>query len=372
MDILVKRQRAPSSSDSAPPARSGDSASSAATPSTARRRPRHPGRGRRILRWLGTGLLVVLAGIGLVATWNFFAGPPGVGHFRSAEGRSDYLSAYEDSMNRLPEPTDTHDLHTSHGTIRVYEWATDQNRGETPILLVPGRASGVPMWMDNLENLTEERRVLAFDALGDSGLSEQAVPFADFADQAGPVDDVVSALAPEGVHLMGHSFGGAVASAYAHQYPDRTVTLTLLDPVFTLANPSPEMLWWSVVASLPGLPGAWRETALERIGGAEIDSEEDRDEPMTRMITAATAHYQAALPQPSPLTEDELERLDMPVYVALASRDSLAGGPGAVERAESLPDSTVKVWPDTTHSLPMQAAGELEPELLMFFTDQDR
>ncbi|WMY78792.1 alpha/beta hydrolase [Citricoccus sp. I39-566] len=372
MDILSNHRSDSTDGDSVPPSRSAGSVSIATSSSTPRRRPQRPGRGRRLLRWLGTGLLVVLVGIGLVATWTFFAGPPGVGHFRSAEGRIDYLSAYQDSMDRLPEPTDTHDLRTSHGTIRVYEWATDLNRGETPILLVPGRASGVPMWMDNLENLAGERRVLAFDALGDSGLSEQAVPFEEFTDQAHPIDDVVSALAPEGVHLMGHSFGGAVASAYAHEYPERTATLTLLDPVFTLANPSPEMLWWSVVASLPGLPDAWRETALEWIGGAEIDSEEDRDEPMTRMITAATAHYQAAVPQPSPLTDDQLERLSMPVYVALASRDSLAGGQDAVERAESLTDSTVKVWPDTTHSLPMQAAGELEPELLRFFADQDR
>ncbi|MGO1884863.1 MAG: alpha/beta fold hydrolase [Citricoccus sp.] len=339
---------------------------------TARRRPRRPGRGRRVARWLGTGLFVILAGIGLVATWTFFAGPPGVGHFRSAEGRGEYLSAYRDSMDRLPEPTDTHDLRTSHGTIRVYEWTQEQNSGETPVLLIPGRASGVPMWADNLENFAGERRVLAFDALGDSGLTEQTVPFEDFADQAHPVNDVVSELAPEGVHVVGHSFGGAVAAAYAHQYPHRTVTLTLLDPVFTLGVPSPDMLWWAMVASLPGLPEVWRETALERVGGAEIDSVDVREDPVTRLVTAASAHYSAALPQPSPLTDVQLDRLSMPVYVALASRDSMAGGSAAVERAESLSGSTVKVWPDTTHSLPMQAAGELEPELLRFFTDQDR
>lgn len=315
---------------------------------------------------------MVFAAIGLVATWDFFAGPPGVGHFRSADGRGEYMSAYEDSMDQLPEPTDTHDIPTSHGSIRVYEWATDQNRGDTPILLIPGRATGAPMWVDNLENLVGERRVLAFDALGDSGRSQQTVPFDSFADQAHPIDEVVSELAPEGVHLMGHSFGGAVASAYAHQYPHRTVTLTLLDPAFTLGTPSPDMLWWAMVVSLPGLPEAWRETALERIGGAEINSEEVRGDPVTRLVTAASAHYQAALPQPSPLTDDQLDRLEMPVYVALASRDSMAGGPPALQRAESLAQSTVKIWPNTTHSLPMQAAGDLEEELLLFFEDHDR
>ncbi|WP_413542434.1 alpha/beta fold hydrolase [Citricoccus nitrophenolicus] len=330
------------------------------------------GRWRPRLLWLGRILVALFAVLGLVATWNFFAGPPGVGHFRSAEGRSDYLSAYEDSMERLPEPTDTHDVPTSHGTIRVYEWATPENRGDTPILLAPGRASGVPMWMDNLENLTEERRVLAFDALGDSGLSVQSAPFEDFADQAGPMDQVVQELAPDGVHLIGHSFGGAVASAYALRFPERTASLTLLEPAFTLAPPSAQMLWWASVVSLPGLPEAWRDTALERVGGADSEEAANSDEPMVRMVAAATEHYSAALPQPTPLADEQLERLTMPVYVAIAAEDSLAGGPAAVERAQSLPQATVRVWPETTHSLPMQAAGELEPVLLDFFTAHDR
>lgn len=67
------------------------------------------------------------------------------------------------------------------------------------------------------------------------------------------------------------------------------------------------------------------------------------------------------------MTDAELAQLTMPVYVAIASGDSLAGGAAASERAEQLPRGTVQTWPDTTHSLPMQAAGALEPVLLEFF-----
>lgn len=311
--------------------------------------------------------MLAAALVGVVAAWDFIAGPPGVGHFRSAEGRQVYLDAYAEALGTLPEPTATHDIPTGHGSVRVYEWSTDENREKAPVLLAPGRSSGVPMWGENLPALIAERRVLAFDPLGDAGMSAQTAPFASFGDLARPVDDVVRALAPEGVHVVGHSFGGATAAAYALRFPERVETLTLLEPVFTLSRPSAGMLAWAMVGSLPFLPEGLRETALERIGGVEESPATFGDDPTARMIAAATEHYKAVLPQPATLTDDELAQLAMPVYVAIASDDSLAGGADAVERGELLPRGTIRTWPDTTHSLPMQASGELEPVLLGFF-----
>ena len=77
-------------------------------------------------------------------------------------------------------------------------------------------------------------------------------------------------------------------------------------------------------------------------------------------------HFDADLPTPSPLTKEQSDALTMPVYVAIAGRDSLAGGRKAAERAEELlPGARIQTWKDATHSLPMQEAeplaGVLEP-----------
>ena len=324
------------------------------------------------MRRVGMAVVALFATVGLVASWDFFAGPPGVGHFRSAQGHEEFLAAYDEAMALLPDPTAVHDVPTSHGSVRVYEWSTEENRQETPLLLVPGRSSGVPMWLENLPALLQERPVLAFDSLGDSGLSVHSVPFSNFAEQADPIDELVQQLAPQGVHLIGHSFGGAIAAAYARQYPDSVVTLTLLEPAFTLRTPPAGLLFWAMVSSLPFLPDGVRETALEKVGGVEAGSGSFDDDPISRMITTASQHYKAALPQPSPLTDAELAQLTMPVYVAIAADSSLAGGESAAERAEQLARPTVRIWPHTTHSLPMQAAGELEPELLEFFAAHEK
>ena len=85
---------------------------------------------------------------------------------------------------------------------------------------------------------------------------------------------------------------------------------------------------------------------------------------MARMIETGADGFTAALPTPVPLTEDEAARLTMPVYVAIAGRDSLAGGEDVAERAgRLLPDATVQTWPGATHSLPMQEAQPLAPVL---------
>ena len=322
-------------------------------------------------RWWRRLALLVLLGFalgGAAGAVRTLLGPPGVGHFRSERGRAEYAAAYDEAMSALPPPTAVHDVATRWGTVRVYEWAPPGSAGRTPVVLLPGRSSGVPMWQVNLPGFAAQRRILALDALGDAGMSVQGVPLASFDDMAAWIHEVLTQLAPDGAHVVGHSFGGATAAAYARQYPDDVVSLTLLEPVFTFARPPADMMGWAVLGSLPGLPDPVRELALGRIGGGTYDP----DDPLARMIAAGSKHYTAALPTPNPLTEDQAARLTMPVYVAIASTDSLAGGRRAADRATAvLPHGIVETWPDTTHSLPMQVAGPLEERLERLWAEQE-
>jgi len=232
---------------------------------------------------------------------------------------------------------------------------------------MPGRASGVPMWASTLPDVATHRRVIAFDALGDAGLSVQGTALTSFDEQAVWIDQVLARVAPDGVHVVGHSFGGATAASYTRQHPDRVSTLTLLEPVFTFASPPASMLAWAMVATVPGLPGAAREHALGKVGGSEFDA----TDPVARMIEAGTTHFRAALPQPTVLGDEQRASLRLPVYVAIAERESLAGGATAAENARTLPDAVVTTWPDTTHSLPMQAGADLTRVLHEFWDEHD-
>lgn len=312
----------------------------------------------------------VLVLAGAVSIGQTVMGSADVGHFRTVQGRQEYIGYYQQAMGAMPAPSSVQDVSTDFGTVRVYIWGAGKDAADLdpyPVVLLPGRSSGVPMWSANVPLLMRSRQVIAFDALGDAGLSVQSAPLTSMKDQAAWIDQVVSAVAPRGAHLVGHSFGGATATAYARYHPRRVRSLTLLEPVFTFAYPPAGKLGWLMVASVPGLPESLRNKALGRIGGEDFSG----SDPLALMIRAGSEHFDADLPTPSPLTKEEAGSLTMPVYVAIAGRDSLAGGGGerrAVERAEELlPGAQVQTWKDATHSLPMQKAGPLVDELESFW-----
>src|SRR5690625_260901 len=175
-----------------------DAASGPGTPSEpdapadapdASRRERRRARTRRRLGRGGIAVVIVLALIGAWSSWGWLTATPEAGHFRSTEGRDAYLDAYEESFQALPEPSSPHDLRTSSGIARVYEWASPQTAEAEPVVLAPGRTSGAPMWAENLPALAAEHPVFAFDIIGDAGMSVQSVRFSDFDEQAEYIED---------------------------------------------------------------------------------------------------------------------------------------------------------------------------------------
>ncbi|GAB3431089.1 alpha/beta fold hydrolase [Flindersiella endophytica] len=314
--------------------------------------------------------VVFLAGVAVLSTSAVVAllavSGPGVGHFRTPEGRAKYVAAYDAALATLPEPTEVRDVSTTFGTVRAYVWVNDDAADDVPVVLLPGRSSGVPMWSTNLPDFAANRTVYALDAIGDSGLSIQTTPLRDMTDNVTWVDEALAGLKLGRVHLVGHSQGGGLAAAVAVRHPERLASLTVLDPIMTLGTIPAWAFGWTALASLPGVPKSWRDHALNKIGGVE-DSEVDPNDPIARMIAAGSEHFESGnLPTPSPLTDAELRALPMPAYVALASDKSLAGK-GSAEKARLIPNARVKVWPRTTHSLPMQAGAALDAELEEFW-----
>jgi pimeloyl-ACP methyl ester carboxylesterase len=321
-------------------------------------------RSRRGL-WLRRGLAsAIVLGLGAGALAYSTYDPSPVGHFRSEEGRNEYAASYAAAMGQLPEPTRTMDLDTDFGTVRVYEFSSARTRGSTPIVLLPGRTSGVPMWEANLPDLAEERTVYALDALGDAGMSMQTRRIGDAADQAAWLHQALARLEEPKVHLVGHSFGGWLAANYAARYPERVATLSLLEPVFVFGGIRWQVYVKSIPASFPFLPRSWREAMLADFGGAE---EIDPDDPVARMISDATEHYAAKLPLPERLSPERLRSLSMPVYAAMASDSAMHDSAAAARVArEDVRDLRIRTWPGATHSLPMEFPDRLDRELLEF------
>lgn len=326
---------------------------------------RTKGRPSHWLRRTAVAVVCVLAGVQVI---GWFTSSPQIGHFRSAADRDAYAEAYADALAAMPTPSRTLDIETSFGTVRVYEWLGPDSSG-APVVLLPGRGSGAPMWSENLPEMLKQRTVYALDAIGDAGMSSQTVPITDTTDQAEWINHALTGLGIDRAHIVGHSFGAASAAALALHYPERVVTLTLLEPAFVLGWPSLGTLLWSIPASLPFLPQSWRDTAVAKIAGEDL-SALDSDDPVARMITLGGTGYSAELPTPSPLSDEQLQSLGMPVYIALADTSTITQA-DSLQKAELIPDVTAEVWPNTTHSLPMQVVEPLTEKLAAFWVAGD-
>lgn len=292
------------------------------------------------------------------------AAPPEVGHWRSAEGEQAYVRAYADVLAGLPPADEVLDVTSTYGTVRVLRWdGRDQGH---PVVLLPGRSSGAPMWTENLPDWIGTRTVYALDPIGDAGLSSQRIPLASFEDQAEWISQTLTELGVARAHVVGHSFGGANAAILAVRHPGQVASLTLLEPVLVVQSLPASTYFWAMLTQLP-VPQGVRDHALAQIGGTSVEEVRERT-PMAALIDSATVHYAASLPMPRTLSDDEWRGLTMPVRADIAGTGSLAGGEEAAARLRALlPSATVTVWPRATHSLPMQERATLGPLLVEFW-----
>lgn len=315
---------------------------------------------------IGILLPVIVLSIGLIVR-QWTKDPNPIGRFRSAEGEQSYKKAYLEAMKRLPEATQSLDIETSFGTVRVYEFVNNKSLFETPIVLLPGRTSGVPMWAENLPDLLEDRTVYALDALGDSGFSVQTSVIKNAEDQALWLDQALTALKLTKVHLIGHSFGGWLAANYAQFYPERVATLNLLEPVYVYTGIRWQVYAKLIPASLPFLSQTQRDRILSEIGGA---SEIDRSDPLAKMISDGSAYFSPELPFPAPI---KLKRLTMPVYAAFADQSFIHDSTKAYETAIASGNNVeAKIWENASHSLPMEYPHAVDREILDFMAAHEQ
>ncbi len=333
-------------------------------PDRTRRRERGSAGRRRGWTVLKIVAMLIIGGLVVDKVLTILHPPPQVGRWKSVEAKAAYASAYDQAMGALPDPTRTLDVQTDFGSVRVLEW--EGSEPGPPVVLLPGRSSGAPMWIENLPDWIGERTVYAMDPLGDAGFSAQTVPLTSFDAQAEWIDQALDGLAVDRAHIVGHSFGGASAAVFAVHHPAKVATLTLLEPVMVIEAMPASAFFWATILVLP-VPQSMKDRALAEIGGTTVEEVQERT-PLSVMIDAASQGYAAALPQPRRLTDDEWASLDMPMRVEIAGTKSLAGGQDAVDRiGEQCPQAVATLWPDATHSLPMQEREVLGPALADFW-----
>jgi pimeloyl-ACP methyl ester carboxylesterase len=116
------------------------------------------------------------------------------------------------------------------------------------LVMIHGLISNLAFWYLTIAHvLARDFRVTVYDLRG-HGLSDMPRNGYTSSDMALDLNRLLNHLGIERAHLVGHSFGGAVALHHAAAYPDRVLSLTLADarvPCLQPAFPPRDAARWS-------------------------------------------------------------------------------------------------------------------------------
>jgi pimeloyl-ACP methyl ester carboxylesterase len=139
------------------------------------------------------------------------------------------------------------------------------------VVMIHGLFASLAFWyLSVMPAFASRHRVTAYDLRG-HGYSDVSVSGYTSADMAGDLDGLLDQLGIARAHLIGHSFGGAVALHYALLRPDRTLSLTLAD------------VW---VPSLQAEPLTWNSAAW-RAGAIKTAHRGDRPDGLPKVANDA-------------------------------------------------------------------------------------
>jgi pimeloyl-ACP methyl ester carboxylesterase len=110
-----------------------------------------------------------------------------------------------------------------------------------PVVLLHGFGASADSWNRFAKPLTKRYHVIAPDLPGWGASTRIEAASYGYPAQMERLHQFLSQLKLGRVHLVGHSMGGFIASAYAARYPDEVITLGLIAP-HGMAEPEPSEL----------------------------------------------------------------------------------------------------------------------------------
>jgi pimeloyl-ACP methyl ester carboxylesterase len=285
-----------------------------------------------------------------------------IGQFTSDTARTKFLRMYDDAMRLWPEPRTAHDVETRFGTVHVHRYGPAT--GE-PIVLLHGHGANASTWYPQIAALGAHHPVYAVDTIDDPGRSVQRVPTVSHADNAAWIDDVLTGLDLDRVHLVGMSYGGWLALNQGAHGAGRLATITALDPG-GLQKVRPLFLV-TMVAGLPAMAAPKRlRPALARL--LANHALVMRPEVMAPVMVG-TRHFRPHRPPAPPLPDEALRAIRVPALVLLGGRSTLLHADRALARVSDLiPDVRAEIIPRVGHSLSLEAPDLINARILRFVT----
>jgi 3-oxoadipate enol-lactonase len=225
-----------------------------------------------------------------------------------------------------------------------------------PLVFVHGYTGDVTDWRHQVGPFSRDYQVLIFDLRG-HGRSEAPTDRSTYTieQMADDTEALVAEIGFERYHLLGHSMGGAVVQEIALRSPGRLLSLTLQNtaPLFDLfANPMIRQFMEArtSVAETQGMSvlATWK-SPFPNPPHMTQERQDEVAERLGRMSVDAFVGCQQALNQWAGAV-DRLPSISTPTLAIVGDLDAGPLVKAAHTFAETIPNATLAVIPETGHS----------------------
>lgn len=262
------------------------------------------------------------------------------------------------------------------GTHRIHVERAGLDHAGAPVVLLHGFGGSSYSWREVMPRLAERHPVLAPDLYGFGYTERPDDPTAyTRTGQVGLVLGLLDALGYDAAHLVGHSYGGALAVALAVRHPERVRSLVLVDA----AHPSyPQRRRHRIARWAPYSAFYVRVLGLRRRFVAKALEHTYHDDALAkpevvdaylerlRVEGAVRAYRGLTMPQPDPGPDVELKEVRAPTRVLWGTEDSLISAEAGRRATEEIPGANFVEIPEAGHSPHEERPEEVARRILEF------
>jgi pimeloyl-ACP methyl ester carboxylesterase len=290
--------------------------------------------------------------------------------FKSKQGQTEYLAAYDAMMAYWPVPYESMDIPGHYGCTHLV--VSGPNDAPALVLLHGGRAS-LTMWSANVSDLSREHRVYAVDIIGQPGKSVAAKTFQKREDLIPWFSELLDVLKISNANLVGQSYGGWFALAFALSKPERVNKIALISPAacfmplnFQHAMRGARMFFFPSRAAM-------RSFKLWETYPKNIEDPQNRAffEAKLEQLYLGFKHYrcQGEL-NPDIFSDDELRALKAPLLLLIGQQEVIYDPAKSIDRARRLiPTIEARLIPEASHDLAYFQAEAVDELVLDFFKE---
>jgi pimeloyl-ACP methyl ester carboxylesterase len=280
--------------------------------------------------------------------------------FKSAKAEERMLAVYDNAMKLWPTSYEQRAIPTQYGSTHVI---ISGPQDAPPLILLHCALMTSAIWSPIIDVLSRDHRTYAVDVIGDVGRTVPRNPPTTERDFANWLVEVYQGLEIHNASILAWSFGGFVGTNFAIHEPDRVMKLGLLAPFATFVKGGMGFLFGFIPFFIPT-----RATARffeKKLCYKSNFVFKEHSEILYERFRSAKVIFKVP---PRVFTDEELQRLSMPVLLLIGEQEFLYNSNAAIERAKQiLPKGDVELIANCNHAMVSDQTDKVGKRVIDFF-----